>query len=81
MCLEQDWKDDLHPTRYAAGVLFEDGTVKACHQQKALEYGSSLDPVTQLAPSLDQKAGAGVKPLLIMQMDQYGESEVCSQRL
>ena len=70
--LESDWKDELHPIRYASGVLFADGTVTVAWQHKALEYGSSFDPVTQLAPTLERKRTAGVAAVLVLQLDQYG---------
>jgi hypothetical protein len=65
-----DWKDDLHPMRYAAGVLFEDGDVKSSHQQKALEYGSSLDP--------GRFARRGVRHSLFS--NQFTQPPVCRSR-
>jgi cytidine deaminase len=50
----RDIRDDLHPVRMGAAVIFEDGSVSATWQRKALEYGCSLDPVCQLAKVLEE---------------------------
>lgn len=58
---------DNHPFQFGAAVSFTDGSVATSHQVSALEYGCSLDAVSQLAPSL-----GGKKPKLLVQVDQYG---------
>lgn len=67
-----DTKDEIHPVRLAAGVLFSDGSVSYTAQQKALEYGNTLDPVSLLAPVLLQKRAQGIHPEMIVQVDQHG---------
>ncbi|KAG5186753.1 hypothetical protein JKP88DRAFT_288551 [Tribonema minus] len=67
----RDAKDALHPLRYAAVVVYEDGTSAAAHQLKAAEYGSTLDPVSQLLRGmLDRKLDDGVRATHIV--DQFG---------
>ena len=39
---------------------------------KLLEYGWSLDAIVKLVPTLEEKREAGVKPVLIMLSDQFG---------
>lgn len=51
-----DTRDDLFPVRYAAAALFSDGDIRVAWQHKTLEYGSSLDPLSKLIPSIDAKA-------------------------
>ena len=58
----------LHPVRLAAGALLADGTEVLAAQHQALEYGCSLDPITQLHSQL--KGGGG--PEFLMVTDQYG---------
>jgi len=67
-----DSKDEIHPVRLAAGVLFEDGTMAFAAQQKALEYGNTLDAVSLLAPALLQARSRGLNPQTIIQVDQHG---------
>jgi len=71
---QHDNRTDLHPIRYGAAVLFSDGTISTAHQKKALEYGCSLDAVTQLVPSIDKKAKqeSPIYPTLLIQADQFG---------
>lgn len=59
---------DLHPIQFGAAVIFDDGTITTSHQSAALEYGCTLDAVSQLAPYLQE----GPTPLLLVQADQYG---------
>ena len=58
---------DIHPIMFGAAVLFEDGTIVKSHQLSALEYGCTLDAVSQLASQIKKN-----KPVLIVQTDQYG---------
>ena len=60
---------ELHPIQYGAAVMFEDGSIKTACQRKALEYGCSLDAVTQLATYMEERKGI---PKLIVQTDQFG---------
>lgn len=51
-----DRPDFLHyPITYAAAVLFDDGSMAAACQKKALEYGCTLDAVCQLAHVMDDE--------------------------
>jgi hypothetical protein len=68
----------IHPIRYGAAVLFNDGTVMLASQKVALEYGCSLDAVGQLASAIDRKAnitlqgGHSCSPMMLVQCDQFG---------
>jgi len=44
----RDHRDDLYPIRYGAAVLFSDGSVEVAWMKKGLEYGTTLDAVTQV---------------------------------
>jgi cytidine deaminase len=59
---------DSHPIHFGAAVAFEDGTIITSHQSSALEYGCTLDAVSQLVAHFDE----GVVPTLLVQADQYG---------
>jgi len=63
-------RDALHPMRYAAGVLFEDGEVHTQRQRRAVEYGNTLDSVSALLPFMESKAP--VRPVVAMMMDHFG---------
>ncbi|CAM9507958.1 unnamed protein product, partial [Phaeothamnion confervicola] len=65
-------RDALHPIRYAAAVLFDDGTVETASQLKALEYGATADAVVQLVATMQQKRRAAVGARYVMQVDQFG---------
>jgi len=81
-----DYRSALHPIQYGAAVLFTDGTLVTSHQKKALEYGSTLDAVTQLAPIIEEKCKISrnqnitpeigepnkIRPMLLAQVDQFG---------
>ncbi|CAJ1958748.1 unnamed protein product [Cylindrotheca closterium] len=56
-----------HPIQFGAAVSFADGTFATSRQISALEYGCSLDAVSQLAPHF-----RGKEPHLLVQVDQYG---------
>jgi hypothetical protein len=58
-----------HPIHFGAAVMFEDQSVSTSHQSSALEYGCSLDAVSQLVPYVEDK---DCDPVLIVQADQYG---------
>jgi cytidine deaminase len=69
-----DVRDDLHPIRYGAGVIFEDGSEAYSGQKIALEYGCSQDAICQLAPYFEQRKSSlsDVKPIIICMSDQFG---------
>ena len=69
---QRDARSSLHPIRYGAAVLFRDKSYAATPQVKALEYGCSLDAVSQLAPILQVKRERGIAPLRMVQVDQFG---------
>eukprot|EP00934_Nitzschia_sp_Nitz4_P006963 Nitzschia sp. Nitz4//scaffold137_size62074//6852//8719//NITZ4_006406-RA/size62074-augustus-gene-0.4-mRNA-1//-1//CDS//3329535673//6953//frame0 len=62
-------ESDLHPIYFGAAVLFEDGRIETSRQVCALEYGCTLDAVSQLAPHF---LGSSASPVLLVQADQYG---------
>lgn len=66
--------DSLYPIHYAAGVLLSDGTAAVARQDKALEFGSSLDATCKLASVVLERAAvtAGVVPLVLLHVDNYG---------
>jgi hypothetical protein len=59
----------IHPIQFGAAVMLEDETIVTSHQSSALEYGCTLDAVSQLAPYLQDETCA---PVLLVQADQYG---------
>lgn len=65
----KDTLTNLHPIQFGAAVLFENGTIEVAHQQKALEYGASLDAVSQLVPHIDQSLA---RPVALVQVDSFG---------
>ena len=71
---ERDSRTALHPLRYGAAALFSDGSTSVAYQKKALEYGCSLDAVTQLAQALEDKGRepGAPRPVLLAQADQFG---------
>mmetsp|Transcript_6736 Transcript_6736/g.16822 ORF Transcript_6736/g.16822 Transcript_6736/m.16822 type:complete len:1251 (-) Transcript_6736:110-3862(-) len=44
-----------HPIHFGAAVMFRDGSISTSHQSSALEYGCSLDAVSQLVPYIEDK--------------------------
>ena len=69
----RDDKDEFHPIRYAAGVLFADGTRVVAWQKKGIEYGTTIDAMVQLAHALESDKAQGLAaPTLILQSDQSG---------
>ena len=78
---------EFHPIQYAAAIKFDNGHVYTASQRKTLEYGCSVDAITQMASLiLTGGDGGGVcgggsgggsgsgsgRPKLIVQVDQYG---------
>jgi len=58
-----------HPIHFGAAVVFEDQSIFTSHQSSGLEYGCTLDAVSQLVPRVLEQA---CNPVLIVQADQYG---------
>lgn len=50
----------LHPLRFAAAVLYDDGDVEVAWMLKALEYGNTLDPISQLIVGMERRRVAGI---------------------
>lgn len=67
-----DKSTSLHPISYVAAVRFQDGSFATSRCVKSLEYGCSLDAVTQLAPQMEAKRNGGVDAIQIVQLDQFG---------
>ena len=44
----RDDRDDLYPIRYGAAVLFTDDSVEVAWMKKGIEFGTTLDAVTQV---------------------------------
>jgi hypothetical protein len=63
---------ELHPITYAAAVLFRDKSYATSRCVKLLEYGCSMDAVTQLAPIMKAKRDKGLEAIQIVQVDQFG---------
>tara|TARA_R110002050_G_scaffold64780_2_gene140832 strand:- start:505 stop:990 length:486 start_codon:yes stop_codon:yes gene_type:complete len=53
-------------------VQFTSGTIVTTHQNKALEYGSTLDPVVKLMYVMEDFIGRGDYPERIVMVDQFG---------
>jgi hypothetical protein len=66
---KQNVVDDIHPISFGAAVMFENESIVTSHQASALEYGCTLDAVSQLAAHLQEETCA---PVLLVQADQYG---------
>lgn len=69
---QADGTNALHPISYVAAVFFRDRSHAFARCVKSLEYGCSLDAVTQLAPALEAKRKSGIEALQIVQVDQFG---------
>ena len=71
-----DRRDELHPIKYGAAVVFRDGHVATAWQKKALEYGCSLDAICQLAPAIEERMSLeehrASPPVVICMCDQFG---------
>ena len=71
-------RPELHPIQYGAAILFDDGSIETACQRISLEYGCSLDAVTQLALTIERKRkrenehASIVRPKLLVQTDQFG---------
>lgn len=65
----KDTLTSLHPIQFGTAVLLDDDTIVSGHQKKALEYGASLDAVTQLVPLIEQSVA---RPVAWVQVDANG---------
>ena len=50
-----DKMDALHPLRFSAALLFDDNTIETAWMLKGLEYGCTLDPVSQLVRDIERR--------------------------
>jgi len=57
---------------YAAAVRFEDGSIRSCVADQALEYGCSLDAVQQVYVLMKEMQASGVMATHLVMCDQYG---------
>ena len=62
----------IHPISFGAAVRFSDDTIEASGYLPALEYGASVCPIQLLCRELDKRARSGPRPVVIVQVDQYG---------
>lgn len=76
----KDDRDDLFPLRNAAAVVFTDNSVRTVWQHKTLEYGSSLDAISKLIPFIEEKLEVNVRPVTLIQVDQFGLTHAPSAR-
>lgn len=68
-----DSRMDLHPIKYGACVVFDDGSTACASQKKALEYGCSLDAICQLCQAIDERRNTdGRQPAVLCMADQFG---------
>lgn len=66
---QKDTRMGLHPIQLGAAVMFEDDSIVSSHQKKALEYGATLDAVSQLIPFIERSTS---RPVALVQMDSFG---------
>ena len=64
--------DSLYPIHLAAGVLFADASTERTRQDKALEYGCTLDCVSKLTHAMEAGASRGCNPVFVITIDQFG---------
>lgn len=61
--------NDIHPIQFGAAAMLQDESIITSHQSSALEYGCTLDAVSQLVSQFkDEECG----PVMLVQADQYG---------
>lgn len=65
----RDGNQLLHPLSLSAAVLFADGSISVAWQLKGLEYGCSLDPVSQL---INTMIASVHPPCFLVMLDQFG---------
>ena len=64
--------ESYHCIKYAAGVLLTDSTILTARQVTGLEYGTTLDCVTQLAKELNASLSSGLKVSSVLVVDHMG---------
>lgn len=70
----------IHPLQFAAALLFDDGTIETAYQMNGIEYGCTLDSVSQLIREIERRqycqpcgsAAPPVKPVMLAMVDQFG---------
>ena len=68
----KDSFNNIHPLRLAAAIVLDNGEIECCWQLKALEYGSTLDPVCQLITIMERLTSGDVRPKYLIMVDQWG---------
>lgn len=72
-CIKNDSNDILHPIRFAAAVSLPNGIIETAWQYKGLEYGCTLDPVSQLLHRMEMSNISQLHdPSFLLMIDQYG---------
>lgn len=72
---KQSKQTSIFPVCFAAAVCCADGGVHTAAELKGVEYGCTVDAVTQLLPQMlraKESAEAESAPVAIMQVDQFG---------
>lgn len=72
--------DQLYPIHRAAGIIFSDGSIIHCREQKCLEYGCTRDAIVGLSHLVTMHTSTTtnyrnqriVQPLVLIQTDQFG---------
>jgi len=64
--------DEVHPVRYAAGVLFETGVSEVCAAVPAADHTVSIEAVARLSFALEARRRSGNRALLLLVSDQWG---------
>ncbi|KAG7370948.1 serine/threonine protein kinase [Nitzschia inconspicua] len=60
---------EIHPIQFGAAAMLEDESIVTSHQSSALEYGCTLDAVSQLVPHFKDE---DLRPIMLVQADQFG---------
>lgn len=53
--INNDNLDSIHPIKFAAAIKYQNGDIDVTWFLKALEYGNSLDPVSQLVVGMEKR--------------------------
>jgi hypothetical protein len=53
--IKYDDATTLHPLQFAAAVMYANGDIEVTWMLKALEYGNTLDPVSQLVVGMERR--------------------------
>merc|ERR1712086_83660 len=75
---ENDVRDELHPIRYGACIVWSDGQSAVASHVKALEYGCSIDPICQLAAAMQAQGElckweeSALSNAVLVMADQFG---------